>query len=65
MDNNKEFIRFLDALERFLHQNEKWFQKPEERMNMIEKEMGEWDQQFLEQIGNVEKVMKELEKRME
>jgi hypothetical protein len=63
--DSKELIRFLGSLERFLSKNEGWFQKPEERIAAFEKEMQEWDKQFLEGIGNVELLIKELEKRME
>lgn len=58
-------FRFLRALNDFLDQNENLLLKPEEQIKKIEKDMGEWNQQFLEQISNVEKMIKELEKRME
>ncbi|QHS21707.1 hypothetical protein GWK91_01500 [Virgibacillus sp. MSP4-1] len=61
----KDLIRFLDAFERFLGRNEHWFQNPEEKMEQFEKDMNEWDQDFIKQIGGVEKIIKELEKRME
>ncbi|WP_234998466.1 hypothetical protein [Salirhabdus sp. Marseille-P4669] len=58
-------IRFTKALEQFLQNNEKWFQKPEENIKSFEKEMDEWNGQFTEQMAIVENWIKELEKRME
>ncbi|TCT22391.1 hypothetical protein EDD68_10937 [Melghiribacillus thermohalophilus] len=57
--------RFVKALNDFLDENESLLLKPEEQIQRIEQEMGEWDQQFMEQIGSVEKMIKELERRME
>ncbi len=58
-------IRFTKALEQFLQNNEKWFQKPEENIKSFEKEIDEWNGQFTEQMAIVENWIKELEKRME
>ncbi len=58
-------IRFTKALEKFMHSNENWFQKPEHRIQQFEKEMAEWNTHFLQQMNDVESWIKELEKKME
>ncbi|MBB6453070.1 hypothetical protein HNQ94_001518 [Salirhabdus euzebyi] len=62
---NLQTIRFFGALNRFLERNENLFQKREEKMLKVEKDMNEWNNSFLKEIGEVEKMIKEIEKRME
>lgn len=59
------FIHNLGIIAKHLEKNEKWFQQPSKKMAEFEKDMGEWNARYLKTIGDVEKWMKEFEKRME
>ncbi|GGA74182.1 hypothetical protein [Ornithinibacillus halotolerans] len=64
MDKEK-LIKNLGIIEKHLAKNEKWLNKPEEKIRTFEKEMVEWNSRFMKTINEIESWMKELEKRME
>ncbi|WP_284139394.1 MULTISPECIES: hypothetical protein [unclassified Virgibacillus] len=57
------FVKQLDIIEKHLDKNEKWFQYPEGRMLDFDKMMSSWNTGFLEQMQQLEKIMKDLEKQ--
>lgn len=59
------WIKHLRTIEKHLEKNEKWLQYPEKKMHHFEKNMNDWNNEFLQNMGNVEEFIKELEKRME
>ncbi|WP_164669446.1 hypothetical protein [Virgibacillus doumboii] len=58
-------LKNLRIIEKHLAKNEKWLQYPEKKMHHFEREMDVWNKEFLSGISNVEKMIHELEKRME
>ncbi|WP_096270265.1 hypothetical protein [Paucisalibacillus globulus] len=63
--DKKKFIEELGIIEKHLEKNEKWFQQPEKKMISYEKDMNEWNKRFMKTIGEIEKWVKEFEKKME
>ncbi|RLL45078.1 hypothetical protein D8M04_09420 [Oceanobacillus piezotolerans] len=64
MDKDK-LLYNVKVIEKHLEKNEKWFQQPEKKMKSFEKNAGAWNKEFLEEISNIEKVMKKLENYFE
>ncbi|MEW9674941.1 hypothetical protein ABRT01_01925 [Lentibacillus sp. L22] len=59
------WLRHLRDIEKHLEKNEKWFQYPERRMGEWDEQLDKWNNDFLEGIGHLESLIKELEKKME
>ncbi|KKE79953.1 hypothetical protein DTX80_15755 [Bacilli bacterium] len=59
------WIENVGILGKHLEKNEKWFQKPEEKIRTFEKNANKWNDSFLKQIKQIEAVMKRLEKEFE
>lgn len=64
MDIDK-LIQDLGVIAKHLEKNEKWFQQPGKKIAEFEKDMGDWNTRYLQTIRDIEKWIKELEKRME
>ncbi|WP_156288899.1 hypothetical protein [Oceanobacillus salinisoli] len=67
MKNPEEnpWLKNLRIIEKHLEKNEKWFQRPEEKMKSFEKDAVKWNEEFTKKISKVEAIIKELEKKME
>lgn len=57
--------KHLDAVEKHLGKNEKWFQYPEKKMYELEQNMDIWNEEFIQRMGAVEEMIKRLEENME
>ncbi|RKQ32643.1 hypothetical protein [Oceanobacillus halophilus] len=64
-DREKQWIDNLRILEKHLEKNEKWLQRPEEKIKTFEKNAANWNRDFNKKISDLEESMKYLEKRME
>ncbi|WP_068676473.1 hypothetical protein [Oceanobacillus sp. Castelsardo] len=59
------WIENVGILGKHLEKNEKWFQRPEEKIKVFEKNANKWNETFLKQIGQLESTMKRFEKMFE
>ncbi|MFD1852104.1 hypothetical protein [Oceanobacillus bengalensis] len=58
-------LKNVKVIEKHLEKNEKWLQYPENKIRIFEKNAGEWNNDFLKNISEIEKVIHELEKKLE
>ncbi|MFD2045369.1 hypothetical protein ACFSTA_16915 [Ornithinibacillus salinisoli] len=67
MGRRKEipWLKHFAAIDKHLDKNEKWFQRPEKKMQDYEKDMDKWNDSFLSNMQTIEDWIKELEKKME
>ncbi|WP_236561157.1 hypothetical protein [Pontibacillus sp. HMF3514] len=62
-------MKTFHDIHKHLDNKEHWFQFPEKKHEKFEKEFNswheDWHKSFINGIGEIEKVMKELEKKIE
>ncbi|MEN2767618.1 hypothetical protein [Ornithinibacillus xuwenensis] len=63
--DTKKLLKNLGIIQKHLEKNEKWFQHPEKKMGQFEKDMDEWNNRYLKSMNEIEKWIKELEKKLD
>ncbi|MUK90559.1 hypothetical protein GMD78_19570 [Ornithinibacillus sp. L9] len=59
------WIKHIQAIDKHLDKNEKWFQYPEKRMLEFEKRMDQWNGRFMKNMNVLEDWFDKFEKKME
>ncbi|WP_042224665.1 hypothetical protein [Oceanobacillus manasiensis] len=60
-----KWLQHVHDLEKHLDKNEKWLQLPEKRFNTFHNEAEAWEEDYLNNIRDIESFMKEMEKEMD